>query len=331
MIAKDIFMSPGVGTTTMVCVLAISAVSCGDPAAIADCASDPNCDLFGPGSPLVGAGPDDGERRYVQVSAGDDFTCAVDDGGEIVCFGRDDWNVVSGSPSRRGDWSGTSARRFQEVSANGASACALDTEGEIFCWGINHDLMSYPPAGPHRAISASSTFSCVIDDDGALACWGYGPDNIFSDIPEGRFHTLAVSANNGCVIDDDDVLHCWGALLGSGRPEGRVLDVAAESLGDFCAVLVGGALACWGEENELRNHPPPDGLFTHVGVAGDSACALDQDGVAHCWGPEYSETLVPPADAFVDLSVAYSHACGLTADGEIVCWGRNDEGQLDVP
>ena len=66
------------------------------------------------------------------------------------------------------------------------------------------------------------------------------------------------------------------------------------------------------------------------------ACAIDEDGHAHCWGiwggiPQ--EKLVPEllTDDLVFHSVTAGwdfHVCGLTTDGDAYCWGHNSNGVL---
>jgi hypothetical protein len=85
-------------------------------------------------------------------------------------------------------------------------------------------------------------------------------------------------------------------------------------------------------------------LFTAVQVVAgaDHACALNSEGVAFCWGTNWSGQLGrgsvdrqanPHAVAiaghrFTMLAAGASHTCGLTNEGVAFCWGDNRSGQV---
>jgi alpha-tubulin suppressor-like RCC1 family protein len=73
------------------------------------------------------------------------------------------------------------------------------------------------------------------------------------------------------------------------------------------------------------------GEYSRVSAGDDLSCAIDTDGMAHCWGDTEFGTPEPPQANFQDLSVGWNSACGLTEDQEILCWGSNQSGQLNVP
>ena len=76
--------------------------------------------------------------------------------------------------------------------------------------------------------------------------------------------------------------------------------------------------------------------------AGDShSCAINQDGVAFCWGLGSSGQLgngflinrstpfpVAGGHTFATIAAAETHSCGLTTTGQAYCWGLNNVGQL---
>jgi alpha-tubulin suppressor-like RCC1 family protein len=76
--------------------------------------------------------------------------------------------------------------------------------------------------------------------------------------------------------------------------------------------------------------------------AGDShSCAINQDGVAFCWGLGSSGQLgngflisrstpfpVAGGHTFTTIVAAETHSCALTATGQAYCWGLNNVGQL---
>lgn len=134
----------------------------------------------------------------------------------------------------------------------------------------------------------------------------------------------------------------------------------AAGAGSSCAVLTGGAVACWGDNaagsvgdgtTEARLRPvttqPLGATAVGVGVGGDLAtgaqsCALLSSGVVSCWGAnagaDAASSLAPtpvsaPPLAGIDpngvpmIAVGLGFAC-ISTGGPIYCWGANDFGQL---
>lgn len=118
------------------------------------------------------------------------------------------------------------------------------------------------------------------------------------------------------------------------------LDVAA---GDVmsCGVRGNGRIDCWGGESldghydtdswvDYNDDEPPVGEFASVALSlGDvdpgswHACALDEAGVATCWGRNDEDQASPPTTAFSELALGAFISCGLTIDGLVSCWGHD--------
>jgi alpha-tubulin suppressor-like RCC1 family protein len=76
--------------------------------------------------------------------------------------------------------------------------------------------------------------------------------------------------------------------------------------------------------------------------AGDShSCAIDENGLAYCWGLGSSGQLgngvlvnrltpfpVAGGLTFAAIATAETHSCGITTTGQAYCWGLNNVGQL---
>jgi alpha-tubulin suppressor-like RCC1 family protein len=63
---------------------------------------------------------------FIQTSAGDDLSCAIQNDGFAQCWGESEF----GTPE-------PPHARFQTLSVGWNSACGLTTENAILCWGSN--------------------------------------------------------------------------------------------------------------------------------------------------------------------------------------------------
>jgi alpha-tubulin suppressor-like RCC1 family protein len=132
--------------------------------------------------------------------------------------------------------------------------------------------------------------------------------------------------------------------------------------GQTCAVLSGGAVECWGDNQagELGNGtttssspyaiPTPGAVLNLVGVTAMAAgaahtCGLLAGGTVECWGYNQHGELgngtttssapyaIPTPVAVSNLAgvtaiAAGSHACALLSSGAVECWGDNRYGAL---
>lgn len=206
--------------------------------------------------------------KAIGVAAGAKHTCALLDGGEVLCWGRGDAGQTG-----RGDgqsW-GDTPRRLPSA-------------------GKRVDL-----GGRAVAITAGDLHTCALMDDGTARCWGYGWDgrlgtgsrqNIgdneaVSSIAALRYPTAVTSISAGgqhtCLTTAAGEVSCFGrgatGQLGRGEAEDAGAEFAAPSLPSInlgpklravavaagprwsCAVFAT-SLRCWGENglgNQLGN------------------------------------------------------------------------------
>ena len=139
-----------------------------------------------------------GEARFVQLTAGADFTCAKTAKGVVYCFGLNtNGRLGVGDTTLR--WFPTSISRtnldaasegpITQVFGFHESACALTSKNVAFCWGENSNgelgdnsttqrtspvavdttLLSYPQ---FKALASNQSATCGIASDAKLYCWG---------------------------------------------------------------------------------------------------------------------------------------------------------------
>ena len=195
-------------------------------------------------------------RTAVAVSAGDDHVCALNDNGEVRCWGR----IASGqlgigastsgshinTPSSVLDLTGILTDGDYGVAVALATgrrhSCAILDSGDVKCWGASPgsggtNIVYSPPAaaidlGTGRtavAVDAGGHTTCAILDNGDLKCWG---EDAFGGLGNGGTNT---NTNTPTSVD-----------LGTGRT------AVAVSVGWFhtCAILDNGDMKCWGRDNQ---------------------------------------------------------------------------------
>jgi len=236
-------------------------------------------------------------------------------------------------------------------------------------------------------IAAGWAHSCALTSAGGLACWG---DGVYGQLGDGTgddhlkpVGVLGLSTGVRSVISGDvytcailstRALECWGdnetGQLGDGSTssEGQPVGVSGLSSGveavaaggdrpsgHTCAVLSGGAVKCWGDNEygqlgdrttKTRHAPVAvSGLSSGVEAvaAGTShTCALLSSGGVECWGSngegELGDGTTNDRHVPVPVSGLSSGVEGIAANGEQTCavlstgaaecWGYNAEGQL---
>jgi len=301
-------------------------------------------------NPATGGTPSDsgpfGVR--VQVSGGDEHSCAVVDG-RLYCWGAGaTGGLGSGDtlnrlvPTRVGDLS-----EYESVGCGLGYSCAV-RRGDVSCFGSgargqlgsgqfadsNTPVSIALPAAVDQ-LSVGSSHSCAILSDGRLFCWGaneegqLGQDDPFpgaginsaSPLQIGtstNWRQVAAGQGHTCGIQDDNSLHCWG------RNSGGEL-----GLGD-------GAV----EQIRLPQPVGTDVNWNSLDAGQNHSCAVKQDGSLYCWGTNSHgqqaaapsgfvnvPTLIASPSSVEEVSVDTFHTCARTTEGEVQCWGRAIEGQ----
>lgn len=246
----------------------------------------------------------------VAVQGGECSTCALDQGGEVWCWGcNGNGSLGDGTttsrPAAAEVLDAPAGAPFGNVSAlhvGGGHACVERGGGEVWCWGQNSNGQVGDNTTDAKLSPVLSTFTgtvvtgrwhtCGVGTDTTVSCWGWGG--------HGR---LA----NGVGWDPPDFLVPTPvATTPGGMPLTGARSVAAGSLS--CAVMIDGTARCWGDDQYGQ---------TGVGGTGSPLPLLDGHG-DHLGG-------------IVKLWAQHTRACALLTTGSIVCWGRNAEGELADP
>jgi alpha-tubulin suppressor-like RCC1 family protein len=149
-------------------------------------------------------------RTFTTISAGQRFTCALDDLSRAWCWGGHNLAHI---------------------------ACAL---GDGVCDGVNEPaevLMS--TAGTFVSIGTAYNFVCAVSGTGRLWCWGVGFEGQLAHTcsschceafpGNGPTNLASVSAtdDHACAVDANGLLWCWGAggngRLGNGSSQDQAI------------------------------------------------------------------------------------------------------------
>lgn len=147
------------------------------------------------------------------------------------------------------------------------------------------------------------------------------------------FEQIAAGYDTTCVLTQSKQIACWGTGY-TGSPSGEFQSMSSEDAPPWiCGLRPDGQAGCWYDEGEewLFVTAVPDGSFVQVANFDFSACVLDADGVATCWGDAYEGygMYEPQSATFSRLDVGADENCGITTGGSVHCWGRDATGWED--
>lgn len=260
------------------------------------------------------------------IAAGGGHTCAILTDGRVSCWG------FGGSGELGNGSSG---------SVGADSAHTPDLEPTV-------DLAGHTAV----AITAGMAHTCVILDNHQISCWGYGyngrlgygststvmapvdstttPETVRTvPLPDGLTAT-AISAGGAhtCAILSDGTVHCWGhgytGALGYGTTSdsytpGPAVDLGGRSAlaisagnAHTCAIVVGGAVLCWGYGLDGRL-----GYGSTANAGDDPSTTPAQIGAVNLGG-----------HTAVAISAGFRNTCARLDTGNVLCWGYGADGQL---
>lgn len=232
------------------------------------------------------------ESGVLDVSTGNNYSCALTVAGGVKCWGGNDMYGNLGNGLSCGQVCPDQTSNFDccptphdvtgltsgvKQISSGLATCVVTDAGGVKCWGRNYwgclgDGTTTDRSTPVDVVGLSSgvvavktagDHSCAITETGGLKCWGWGTG---SYIPvdvlglESGVVQVTMGYDHTCVLMDTGGVKCWGqgrlGILGDGTTEARSIP------GDVI------------------------GLTSHV-VAIDSlywtTCAITDTGGVKCW------------------------------------------------
>jgi alpha-tubulin suppressor-like RCC1 family protein len=237
--------------------------------------SNANClSMLQPQLVSVPSSPTDLFPKFVQVSAGEQHTCALSTRGNIFCWGENSLSQAGGT-SGRSPHQVISKSLYKQVAAGREHSCAVTIDGEVECWGENRHKQiqpgllataNFPDPTPVRAfhpalvgivdrVTVSTMNTCAQAQGTGLLCWGAGSQNdalvsqaTTSDVEMG-YHDARFGTST-CAIDSASI-QCARVLSSllpvTGSPQ-SIRDVTVGQ-SHSCLVRTNGEAFCWGEDN----------------------------------------------------------------------------------
>lgn len=295
------------------------------------------------------------DRRAIDVACGAAHSCALDDSGQVWCWGAGvrEPERVTGLPS------------VTDISAGQGHTCALATDDSVWCWGSGErgqlgtgtESSSAPgrvPGVAATAIAAGDLHTCALHDDGVVSCWGDNSTGQLGAPSSASPMATPVVATDGaaaiaaggidgvsrsCALRGGEVW-CWGRLetepVATGVAGAKQIDVGADH---FCAVLVDGSLACVDAFEDAALAQLEARRWRAVSAGGLHTCVLGEDGAVWCFGNDLdgqlgdgdadaSGTAVRALDGAVAVEAGALHSCAVLESGAVQCWGENNNGRL---
>lgn len=258
-----------------------------------------------------------------KVVAGAEHTCALDDAGDVYCWGANyygqtgQYNPYSYYYYYYDNYQ-TTPRRVQlpgkavDLAAGGYHTCALLDTGDVQCWGYNvygqlgrgytssyyYDYYGYyrydqtwQPAAVRLGARATSLaagvhHTCAVLESGKARCWGYG-------------YYGSLGTNDGGVVSDP-------SRQADVQLDGSIVSMAAGAY-HTCALMDTGSLRCFGYNYQGQLGYGHTSSVVYAANAGD----------------------VPLPGEVVSVSAGNvsHHTCAVLSSGSLHCWGYNGYGQ----
>ena len=214
---------------------------------------------------------------------GDNYeaACALDEDGEVYCWGRD----FDGSPMH--EWCGLPGGPYQQVVVNGAAFCVMDADNMVHC-KYNSSFASFQtkPDVAFADIDCGYTVCCGATLEGDAECWGGDYTDLENplflhdeNLPDAHYTRVVAGLDFICGLTTEGKIHCVDRD-GSDEHEfaGRNYVGLDSSFYSALGVTGDGKLVQTGFVNL------PESEHDIVAVEGGyfRVCILDEAGEVHC-------------------------------------------------
>jgi len=262
----------------------------------------------------------------IALSIGYEHACAVLNNGTVSCWGFNHQYSL-GTSWNSGDYALPAAvpgvSGAIAIAAGMDSTCAIEKKSqwgglkivtfyEPVCWGDNGASEGGQPpsygflptaynAAPWdlTGITAGNLFGCALSASSNVICWG-------RDFDEGELgdnhscHDTGSGSTNGCYMPQT----VWNIPSGAKR--------VASGGDSSCALAGDSTIYCWGDNT--------------YGQSGSGYSWYTPQNIGNFPSPTQAMTYT---NTSTDVGVGGDYACALTDNGNrIQCWGRNNQGQL---
>ncbi len=248
------------------------------------------------------------EFAGVAVACGSDFACALNDVGEIGCWGANDHGQVATTISDAPVLSINKqvGRTFASIAAGAHHACAVDPDGKVFCWGAN----ASGQLGLDSATDVAELTEVPTAVALATATAALGRDfSLF--VADGADNPWAFGANGYGQLATGDALNSQVAIAAATLTNEEIEALFSGTSAAHACAKIGNTLSCWGANayGQLGNEST-DNSPTPVAALDGLTNATKVRAGAH------------------SAAVGVGHTCAITLDGNVLCWGANHRGQL---
>lgn len=254
--------------------------------------------------------------KATAVVVGGSFSCALLEEGSVQCWGSNNSGQLGhgnqATASSRVPVTVAGIDSAIALSAGPSHACALLDDGTVWCWGSGNEHQLGKNAGSNSfaptqvkgiddatSVAAGLRHTCATRENGTVSCWG---QNDYGEA--GTATTRTVLRAWDVVQGIDDAVQVWAGTYST------------------CAVLSGGAVQCWG--NNESGRMALDGSLTYALVHRTPAGFL-QGGKWYAPNPPRTR---PGAGDIARIVASTGRTCVVRTNGDVHCWGSNQDKRI---